>query len=128
MKKFSIVLAVISIAAILLTACNVVSDLSDLSKAGNDFMTALRDGNHDASYNMLTADLQQEIGGKDGWVQFAAARNFESWKFNSTNFENDQGSIDGTAVFQGDTYNVTLVYQKVDSVWKLAGIQFKLAQ
>lgn len=91
-------------------------------------MTALRDGNHDVSYNMLTSDLQKEIGGKDGWVQFATPRNFASWKFNSTNFQNNQGQLDGQAVIQNETYDMTLVFLNVNQEWKVAGINFKLAQ
>lgn len=109
---------------VLLSACGVVKGLSDLNKSGEAFMTALRDGNHDVSYNMLTSDLQNEIGGKDGWVQFATPRNFESWNFSSSNIENNQGQLDGQAVIQGETYAMTLVFLTVNQEWKVAGINF----
>jgi predicted small secreted protein len=128
MKNWTKILLSVSIAVMLLSACGVVKGFSDVSKAGDAFMAALRDGKNDVSYAMLTTALQQEIGGKDAWAQFTAPRNFESWNFTSTNIQNDQGQLDGQGKLGGDTYDITLVFQNSSSGWLVAGIQFSLAK
>lgn len=124
MKKFTKFLLPAMIMILLLAACGVVKGLSDLNKAGDAFMTSLHDGTHDLSYNMLTTAVQNEVGGKDGWVQFATPRNFDSWKFTSSNIQNSQGQLDGQAVIGNETYDMTLVFDLVNQEWKVSGINF----
>jgi len=108
----------------LLSACGVVKGLSSAKAAGNAFMAALRDGKNDESYVMLTAELQQEIGGKDAWAQFTAPRNFASWNFDSTSISSGQAQLDGQGKVGSDLYDITLVLQQTSTGWLIAGIHF----
>ena len=111
---------------VLLIACSVTGDISDVRDVGKSFMTALRDGEHVVSYDLLSPEVQQEIGGMEQWVAFATPRAFSDWSFSSTNIENDAGQMDGEATLNGDEYNVTLVFGKYGENWKITGINFIL--
>lgn len=123
-KKLMVVSTMVLIVAIALTGCQKLGDIGD---TGNQFMTALKNQDFAASYALLTPDLQSELGGLDGWQAFAEPRNFEEWKFTNTQFENDQGQVDGEATLGDEIYNFSLVMQNVSDSWKVAGIdiQFK---
>jgi hypothetical protein len=123
MKTSQKMFALVLLAGLLLTACGAVNDLKAVAAQGNAFMQALKDADHAKSWAMLTPDLQKEMGGLDQWTQFAAPRNFSKWSFSSNNISNDSGQLEGEATLGSDTYSVTLVMQKVDSVWLVAGIQ-----
>jgi hypothetical protein len=115
------------IALFSLSACGVTNDLKTVSDNGKAFMTALRDGDHNASWALLTPDVQTEIGSYDNWVAFATPRNFSKFSFSSTNVENDQAQMDGEASFpNGETYTVTLIFYKINDQWLIAGINFAL--
>ena len=107
-------------------ACGVSDDLSGVRDTGKAFMTALKDGDHAASYAMLSPGVQQEIGDMNAWVDFATPRNFEEYSFSSTNIENGVGKLDGEATLQGDKYNINLVIEKFGEDWKITGLNFQL--
>lgn len=105
-----------------LTACGQLGDVSDI---GNDFMSALSTGDNAASFQMLHPDIQQEVGGESGWAEWTAIRKFEKWKFTSTSIENDTAQLEGTADLEGVTYDVVLVFDKVNEAWQITGINFE---
>jgi hypothetical protein len=123
--KTALPLIAVLILAFTLSACSVVSDISAISDTGKAFMTALKDGDHAASWDMLAANVQEEIGSPEAWVEWASIRNFPEWKFTNTEFENRTGQMDGEATLDGETYTVTLIFDKVDDVWKVSGILFE---
>ncbi len=121
-KNLVMVLAVGLILLFSLTACGQLGDVSDM---GNAFMSALSTGDNATSYQMLHPDIQQEVGGESGWTEWTAIRNFEKWKFNSTSIENDSAQLEGTAELEGVTYDVVLVFDKVNDAWQITGINFE---
>ena len=112
----------------LVGACgSVVSDLQTVGTAGDNFMTALKNGDASGSYNMLGADLQKEIGGADSWATWIKTRQAKTWNFANRNINNERGELSGTATFSDDKdYNISLVLTKSGSDWKVIGIQFNL--
>ena len=124
MKKRLWWLALLVLIWLLVSSCGLTDDFSTVRDLGNSFMTALRDGDHAASYNMLAPALQQEIGDMNAWVAFAAPRNFSDWSFSSTSVDNGEGQMDGEATFTDGEYNIALVFGKYGDDWKLTGINF----
>ena len=74
---------------------------------------------------LLATNVQEEIGSKEAWAEWASIRNFPEWKFTNTQFENNTGQMDGEATLDGVTYKVTLIFDKVDDTWKVSGISFE---
>jgi hypothetical protein len=125
MKSRITMLVLVSIISVLaLTACGAVSDLSVVSDNGKAFMAALRDGNHETSWNLLDPSLQTEIGSYNDWVDFATPRNFSESKFSSTNVSGSEATMEGEAVIEGVTYLVNLVFYKSGDAWLISGIDF----
>ena len=122
MRKQLAWISVLIIGSVLLGACSLAKDLSVVSKLGNDFMTGLRDSQYEQTWGMLTPALQTEIGNYDAWVTFATPRTFGTWSFSNTQVQNNQAQLDGECSIEGITYTLTLVMDKVDSVWKISGI------
>ncbi len=121
-------LGVVFIAVLLittLTGCGVVNDLKDVSDSGHAFMTALSDSDHMTSWNMLTSDVQAEIGGFESWQEWAGFRNFDEWSFNNTQVDNGVGQLDGEATLDGESYQVILIFDKVDEAWQVSGISIE---
>ena len=120
MNKKMAVLSVFGVIFILAFAgCQTLGSISD---TGNEFMTSLKNQDYAAGYALLTPDLQNELGGLDGWKTFAEPRNFSEWKFTNNQFENDSGQLDGEATLGDEVYTITLVLQQVDQAWKVAGL------
>lgn len=109
-----------------LTSCGVVSSLQSVTDTGNAFMQALKDGDSATSWNMLTKDVQNEIGGEAAWADWIAPRNFSEWSFNSTNIENSTGTLEGEAKLDQDTYKITLVMEANGDGWLISGINIEL--
>ena len=107
-----------------LSACGAVKDLSAVNDAGEAFMTAMRDGDVVTSWNMLTTEVQTEVGDIASWQNFVIPRNFSEWKFSNTQVENNVAQLDGEATLGADSYSIVLVFQKVDDYWLLSGINF----
>ncbi len=127
MNKRSLVLMVLAtLALIVLPACGISNDIKGAGDVGKAFMAALKDGDNQASWNLVTSDIKDEIGNYDNWVAFTAPRQFESFSLNSTNIENDQATLEGEATLTGDTYKVTLILYKSGDTWQVAGVDFSL--
>jgi len=108
-----------------LTACSAVSGLSTSKHTADTFMQALKEKDAETSWNLLTPDLQAEFGGQAAWTDFAAIRNFDTWKFTSTNVSGDQAQVDGEASIQNDTYTITLIMDAAGDDWQVSGIDIE---
>lgn len=126
MKSKLLVFSVILIFVFGLTACGAVSSLKTVNSTGDAFMQALKDQNNEASWNLLTQSVKDEIGDQTAWANFTQPRNFNSWKFTSTNIANNQAQLDGEATISGATYAVTLIMDPDGDNWLISGINFKL--
>ena len=125
MKKQVGLVSIMLIGSILLGACGLAKDIGVVQKAGNDFMTGLKDSQFQTTWGMLAPALQTEIGGYDAWVTFATPRTFDSWSFSNTQVQNDQAQLDGECAIGTDAYTLTLVFDRVVSDWKVSGINIK---
>jgi hypothetical protein len=125
-KRLLVLLVLATLALFVLPACGISNDIKGAGDVGKSFMAALKDGDNQASWNLVTSDIKDEIGGYDNWVAFATPRQFESFTLNSTNIENDQATLEGEATLGGDTYKVTLILYKSGDTWQVAGVDFSL--
>jgi hypothetical protein len=124
-KKIASFTLIVLVVSIFLAGCQTLGNIGD---SGNQFMTALKNQDYSASYALLTPELQQELGGTDGWKTFAEPRNFSEWKFTNNQFENNNGQLDGEATLGNEIYNISLVMQQSGDQWKVAGIDIKFKQ
>ncbi|PKO00056.1 MAG: hypothetical protein CVU42_04760 [Chloroflexi bacterium HGW-Chloroflexi-4] len=125
MKNRIAILMVVSIVLVMaLSACGLVDDIATVNDLGKSLMTAMRDGDASGSWNMLTVDVQNELGDIDGWSEFIYPRNFSNWNFTNTEVENNVAQMDGEATLGDETYTVLLVFDKIDDEWKVSGINF----
>ena len=128
MKKSILLVFPLLVIGLLLSSCGIVSEITAVSEAGNNFMIALRDREFDTSYDMLTPAVRDEIGTKVEWVAFARPRNFDSWTFSNTEFKNDQAQIDGEAMLGVEKYSIRLVFQKMGTQWLISGINIEFIE
>ena len=126
MKIKIFVISVILVLMLAMTACGAVSSLKSANTTGDAFMQALKDQNNEASWNLLAQNVKDEIGDQAAWANFTQPRNFDSWKFNSTNITDKQAQLDGEATISGDTYTVTLIMDPNGENWLISGINFEL--
>lgn len=121
-KRVAFLFAISMIFMMMLSACGSSKEVSAVKDTGETFMAALRDSDAITSWNMLTQNVQAEVGDIAKWQQFILPRNFSEWKFLSTNVEKTAAQIDGEAVLSSNTYNIVLVFKKIDNYWKIAGV------
>ena len=126
MKSKVLVISIVLVLMFGLTACGAVSSLKSVNTTGDAFMQALKDQDNSTSWALLTQAVQDEIGGESALADFTQPRNFDSWKFSSTNIENNTAQLDGEAKISGDTYTVTLIMDPDGENWKISGINFTL--
>jgi len=125
-KRLLVLLVLATLALFVLPACGISNDIKGAGDVGKEFMAALKSGDNQASWNMVTSDIKDEIGNYDNWVAFTAPRQFENFTLNSTNIENDKATLEGEATLAGDTYKVTLILYKSGDTWQVAGLDFSL--
>jgi hypothetical protein len=125
-KRLIVVLVLATLALFVLPACGISNDIKGAGDVGKAFMTALKNGDNQTSWDMSTSDIKDQIGGYDNWVAFTAPRQFEDFTLNSTNIDNDKATLEGEATLAGDTYKVTLILYKSGDTWQVAGLDFSL--
>ncbi len=121
MNKKSMTLVVISFLLIfLLTACKSLKDstaANDLSKA---FMANVQNGDSGSSWEMLSPELQAQVGGSDEWDRQISQYQFTEYKFTNLEVEEEIALMEGNAVIGVDHYNLTLNLQKINEVWLIS--------
>jgi hypothetical protein len=98
----------------------------DMAKAGDDFMQAIQENRLDDAYAMLANDALEDVDMETFSATFEESE-LTAWSFNSRNVNNDRGDLSGTAQFGENTYDVSLVLQKIDDTWKIIGYNFENA-
>lgn len=116
---------VLTVALLLMFALTACGGLKDISKLGDQFMSALSTGDHSTSFKMLSPDIQSQVGGEAGWAEWASIRNFNEWKFNSKSVENGVGTLLGTAKLGDEEYKVTLEFTETGDQWLITTIVFE---
>ena len=119
-------LAVMLLALLFASGCGAVESGKDLADQGAAFMTAFKDGNFQAAYDLMSPELQQEVGGVadlESMVLDNAATPAE-WSFNSVNMSTEDGTntgtLDGEVTFaDGKTGTVNLVFIQDGDTWRL---------
>ena len=110
----------------ILTVFNAVKPITDASEG---FMNALKTGNYDTAYALLSSDVQTEVGGNaDGLKKLIEANNTQpvSWSFTNANVTNDRADFSGSVTFTGNrTGTGSLVLMKSGDAWKVAGFNLK---
>jgi predicted small secreted protein len=122
MKKLLVLVSILVISAFVLSGC---STLSNIRKAGDDFMEGLRDSQYEQTWGMLGASLQTELGSYASWISFTTPRTFDKWSFSNVQFQNDRGQLDGECSLGSDAYTLTLVLENANNVWKIVGINIE---
>jgi hypothetical protein len=122
MKKQFAWISILIIGSLLLGACSLAKDLGAVQKAGNDFMTGLRDKQYQITWGMLTTSLQTELGTYNDWQNFASPRAFDTWSFSNTQVQNDEAQMDGDCALGADAYTLRIVFARVGTDWKISGI------
>lgn len=125
-KRLLVLVVLATLALMVLPACGISNDIKSAGDVGKSFMEALKTGDNQASWNMVTSDIKDEIGSYDNWVTFTAPRTFEKFTLNSTNIENNKATLEGEATLGADTYKVTLILYKSGDTWQVAGLDFSL--
>ena len=130
-RKIALNLVVLSL---ILSACGAIEAAQAFTRVGNDFMTALKDGDYEAAYAFFHPGLQENFGTvedlKKG-VEDNAVRP-KDWSFSSVNATTDADKVttakmEGSVTYQdGGTGAVTLEMVQVDADWKI--ISFNLAR
>jgi hypothetical protein len=123
-NRIAILIVISAIFVMALSACGAVKDVATVNDLGKSLMTAMRDGDAAGSWDMLTVEVQNELGDIDGWSEFIYPRNFSNWNFTNTEVENNVAQMDGEASLGDETYTVLLVFDKIDDEWKVSGINF----
>lgn len=126
------VLIALVVLALTISGCGALKTAQAFTKVGNDFMTALRDGNYETAYSLLHPDLQKVIGAaadlQKGCEDNAAQP--KDWSFSSVNTTTDAdkattAKLEGNVTYQdGKTGVVTLELVQDGDVWKI--ISFNL--
>lgn len=129
MKKRWAVLAglvVLMVAGSILAACGPLAELGPLGDAGDAFLNALKRGDDAAAFDMLSSDLQDEVGGRDNWIAaWSQSERPENWSFTSRRIENNIGYLEGTMTWNdGQQTRCNLALSNVSGTWRIVGYDF----
>lgn len=95
-----------------------------VADAGEVFMTSVQESRTNDAYALFASALQDEVDAETFAGMFADLGDIESWSFTSRNVENNQGQLSGTAIIDGDTFNIELRFVNVDDNWLLIAFDF----
>lgn len=131
-RKLLLIVSIICAFALFINSCSLVQTAQEFSKTGNDFMTALKEGNYQAGYDLFAAELQAEVGEVSDLEKMMKDNNaqpqewsFASWNLSTDANQNNTANVEGTVTYQdGRKGAVTLELIKLDNIWKI--ISFNL--
>ena len=123
MKRTLVTIGVLVLITASLAAC-AGGDINDAAQA---FMTALSIKDYAAAFDLSGPQLQGQVGSAEG-LQAALPGTLSDWKFNSISQDNNTGTMEGTATGpDGNTYTLSLYFEKVGDTWKVEGYAADLA-
>ena len=123
MKKILMTIGVLVLMLAGLSAC-AGGDINDAAQA---FMTALSINDYAAAFALSGPQLQAQVGSAEG-LQAALPGTLSDWKFNSISQDNNTGTMEGTGTGpDGNTYTLSLYFEKVGDTWKVEGYAADLA-
>jgi hypothetical protein len=129
LRKLLITAIVLSL---VLSACGAIEAAQAFTQVGNNFMTALKDGNYETAYALFHPNLQLEVGTAadlQNMIESNAAQP-EDWSFSSVNATTDADKVttatmEGSVNYQdGKTGVVTLELVQDGDAWTI--ISFNL--
>ena len=134
-RKTILIIGGVILALCLVCVCIIVAAVAlgfgatqPAATAGENFMTALKNGDVAGAYNLCTPALQRELGSAQGMQTRITNGRVQptQWSFSSRNINNDTAQLDGTVTFTGNREgNVTLVLAQVGGEWKISGFNLK---
>ncbi len=90
------------------------------------FGSALKAGDEDAAYALLTEGLQSDFDGRDGMMDWSKRMQPESWFFWGSCGVDNAGIIEGSGkLSSGEGYNIRFSVRKVDDEWLIQGIEWE---
>lgn len=91
----------------------------------DDFLRALHNDDKASAFNLLDANLQNEMGGLDGFSVWAENWQPESWFFWSSCSTFRVARSNGTGRFTNQQgFSVNFHMQKVENEWLIQGLEF----
>lgn len=89
------------------------------------FMRALRSGDDQKAFELLTGPLQRELGGYEGFADWADGVRPKSWVFFQACSGWDEGRSDGSArLTSGERSDLSFSLERDDGEWRIAGVFF----
>jgi hypothetical protein len=95
---------------------------------GDEFLTALRDSDYQAAYNLAAPTLQSELRNADALRVRITERRLtpQSWSFNSRSIDNNVGRASGTVTYaDGREGTVNLNFINDGNAWKISGFNLQ---
>lgn len=94
-------------------------------EAPPNFMKALKAGETESAYALLSEDLQEELGREWGFREWSAGLQPERWFFNAMCSSGGLARADGSGRFEsGDRFNVSFYMIREEGDWRIMGISF----
>jgi hypothetical protein len=121
-----IVLAVMVLGCVLLIAGAallvpvVVNQIQGVGDQANAFIMAIRDGDIDAAYTMLSSEARESLGSGNFREQMSGA-GLADWTFDQFSIQNERGYVGGHADFPGGRESIALQLRLRDGVWQISG-------
>jgi hypothetical protein len=107
--------------------CGVVKTAQAFNQTGNDFMTALKDGQYETAYALFHENLQSEVGSLESLEAMIEDNNAQpkDWTFSSWNMSTDEdgnnlATVEGSVTYMDDrqgTVDLELVQE--GETWKI---------
>ena len=96
------ILIALVVLALTVSACGAIEAAQAFTKVGNDFMTALKDGNYETAYSLMHPNLQQEVGTAADLQKMMEdnAAQPKDWSFSSVNAATNADQVT-TATMEG---------------------------
>jgi hypothetical protein len=88
--------------------------------AGEEFMTALKQGDYERAYTLCTPELQDALGSQAGMAELVQNYQPTEWNWTSRSIRNGVGRLSGSFTYaDGKTGSVHLVLRQIGSDWRL---------
>lgn len=97
------------------------NSLQGMGDTANEFMLALRDGDYNAAFALMSDSFQQEVGHSENLVARLGGRP-QDWSFNSFNSTNNFGTISGTAQLEGNSRGIVINLINDGSGWRIVSV------